>query len=248
MNQTRIIFILVILVIGLVICTVFFANGMYKYYKAYLERGLYPNGNEQRVELKLDSLQTDIIIIGDSRSKHWDISDDWWNSYEVHKMAQSGFTSAQVRVLANNANIEGEVNCVILCMGINDLKAGYFFKQQENAISSTVIDNYEKIAQQFAANNTKIVVCNVFPEGRHGGIRRLIWPSGMQRQIESVNKSLLELCKQKGYLYLDAYGTLMDGRTKTPAKANYYKDFLHLNNEGYEALNKQLKKLLDGEA
>ncbi len=248
MNQTRLIYFLLIVIVGLLACTLFFANGMYKYYKAYLERGLYPNGNIKQSVLQMDSLKQSVVLVGDSRSEHWDVSDDTWSGFQVHKIAQSGFTSSQVRTMLGNVEMNGNADWAVLCMGINDLKASYFLPQQSEVIAATVLDNIKNVAKQLEAHQAQIIICNVFPEGRHGGIRRLVWPSEMQGLIESVNNDIKMLCDKKGYLYLDAYTLMMNGNTTAPAEALFYKDFLHLNKKGYAVLNEQLMKLINGEA
>ncbi len=248
MSQSRIIYFLLIIIVALIVCTLFFANGMFKYYKAYLERGLYPYGNIKQTVMQMDSLQQNILMVGDSRSKHWDVSGDTWSGFKVHKIAQSGFTTAQIKTLSDNAKIKGSADWAVLCMGINDLKASYFLPHQREAIGAAVVGNFEQIARQLEAHQAQIIVCNVFPEGRHGGIRRLVWPSEMQTLIESVNADLQLLCDKKGYLYLDAYSLMMNGKAKAPAEALFYKDFLHLNPKGYAVLNNHLMKLINGEA
>ena len=245
-NSKLISLILFALVIVLLLSSTILAVGMQKYYKAYLNRGLHPLGSDSKhLAVIIPEGKRSIVIVGDSRAQHWNTQGDFWRKWEIFNLGHSGSTSAQTNLIQEKIEVEGIANVVLICVGINDLKALYFFENTKQQITNALVGNIKILANKHALAGSDIIICNVFPEGRNGGIRRLVWASDMQQIIESVNQDLFSVCQQNNYQYLDAYSIVMAGKKSTPAKSEYYKDFLHLNDNGYAVLNDELEKLID---
>ena len=64
-------------------------------------------------------------------------------------------------------------------------------------------------------------------------------------RIQETNKLLGEKVEENHYRYIDMYSKLID--EQGDLAVDYTLDCLHLSDEGYEVITKEIKKIIEGE-
>jgi lysophospholipase L1-like esterase len=75
--------------------------------------------------------------------------------------------------------------------------------------------------------------------------RLLFWNRRIDRAIREVNDCMISYCQENEIMVLDLYSSLLDKRGKT--NNSCYKDFLHLNDDGYKIMNSCLEIFFQNE-
>jgi hypothetical protein len=86
-----------------------------------------------------------------------------------------------------------------------------------------------------------VIVSTIFPTGEVPLQRRLVWSDEIEAAIVDVNSFIRSLTMEKVVIF-DAAALLSDANGKM--KFEYSADELHLNQAGYETLNRELTLLL----
>ena len=91
------------------------------------------------------------------------------------------------------------------------------------------------------ALGSKVLLTTIFPTAEVPLERRLIWSDEVNPAIQEVN-SFIKTLASKQVEVIDSYNLLKGNNDLI--QAQYSRDFLHLNSQGYEALNASLLKQL----
>ncbi len=180
-----------------------------------------------------------VVFYGDSRTVSW--PDPAVPGFTFVNRGIGGETSSQtlLRVDYHLAPLQPDVVIVQTC--INDLKVIPVLPKQSDRIVANCQDNLDRIAARVREMGGTVVLTTVFPTGEVPFYRRPFWSTEVSRAIERVNRHIRSL-KGPGVVVYDSYAALLgaDG-TINP---DYSADLLHLNDAGYEALNRGLQPVL----
>jgi hypothetical protein len=87
-----------------------------------------------------------------------------------------------------------------------------------------------------------VIVTTIFPAGEIPLLRRLVWSEEIDQALEEINEFIRSLAQDQVIVF-DAAEILAD--THGQMKREYRLDELHLNVDGYEALNLELTQIID---
>ena len=192
-----------------------------------------------------------IVFYGDSRAYQWKYLEKD-NSFQFINRGINGQTSSQVlwRFDAHVADLKPKV--IVLQVGINDLRMLPNPPKTRKDIAQNCRNNIAQIIERANSVDAHIIVTTIFPLGQ-GEIPlqlRPFWPSlnEMERSINEVNQYIRSLRDDTASTFsdkiivFDAYSLL---NREDPDKLKYYKDLLHINQQGYKLLNQELKSILN---
>ena len=210
--------------------------------------GIKKYSNKQEAYLPQKSR---VVFYGDSRAYKWKYPEKN-NDFQFINRGINGQTSSQVlwRFDAHIAELKPKV--IILQVGINDLRMLPNPPKTRKDIVQNCQDNIAQIIERANSIDASIIVTTILPLGQ-GEIPlelRPFWSSlnDMERSINEVNQYIRSLRDDTApnfsdkVIVLDAY-SLLDREDRD--KLKYYKDLLHINQEGYKLLNQELKSILN---
>lgn len=186
-----------------------------------------------------DAQNPRLVFFGDSRAASWTPPN--MDGYTFLNRGIGGQTSVQTlqRLDAHIRPLEPDV--VVIQVGINDLKAIALFPERKGDI----IDNCKANIQQIVAESKKlgavVILSTVFPVGEVPWERRPFWSDEIDAAVQEVNGYLFTLADDQVKVF-DTFQVLADSQGLM--LPNYSKDELHLNTEGYIALNRELMRML----
>lgn len=181
-----------------------------------------------------------VVFFGDSRAADWPVPAGL-DSYEFINRGIGAQTSAQVveRFEAHIAPLRPQVIIVQVC--INDLKTIPLFPELRETIVTNCQENIERIIAEAREFKATIILTTIFPLGELPLERRLFWSDEVAETIEEVNHFMATL-QAEDVIVFDAAAVLADDQGKV--QKIYSRDFLHLTEAGYAALNEELAPLL----
>jgi len=189
---------------------------------------------------KLAKAKPVVLFLGDSRAAAWPApaqSDD----FTFVNRGISAQTTAQV-LRRYPYHVQGlEPDTVVLEVGINDLKAIPLFPGQRAAIVAECKANIQQIVALSTGQGARVILATIFPLGRIPPQRRPFWSDEVAPAIAEVNRYLATLASDDVQLF-DA-AAILSNRQGT-VDPRYSHDFLHLNRAGYDALNRELARVL----
>lgn len=198
-----------------------------------LQLSVYPD-----TPVKQPDLQR-IVFFEDSRALSWPAPQLQGSEFLNRGIGDQ--TSEQIR-LRYAAHVQPlKADLVILQLGVNDLKNIPLFPAKRSAIVEQLQRNLQLIVQQAKADGSQVVITTIFPIGKVPLGRRLVWSDEVAPAIRDVNRFISSLAGD-GVQVLDAFGVLQG--TSDLIQANYSRDLLHLNAQGYAALNAALLAVL----
>ncbi|MFZ1387703.1 MAG: SGNH/GDSL hydrolase family protein [Thiolinea sp.] len=198
-----------------------------------LQLSVYPDAPTKQPELQR------MVFFGDSRALSWPAPD--LQGLEFINRGIGDQTSEQIR-LRYTAHVQAlKPDLLILQLGVNDLKNIPLFPEKRAAIVEQLKRNLQWIVQQARADGSRVLITTIFPLGKVPLERRLVWSDEVAPAIREVNSFIPSLAGE-GVQVLDAFSVLQ-GETDL-IQAPYSRDLLHLNAEGYSALNAALKPIL----
>jgi lysophospholipase L1-like esterase len=218
-------------------------SGFFFYRKNYLYYNLLRLDPLEESKIDYKSLATnkdtlDIWLLGDSRIAHW--NKNFFSSIRANivNLGIEGQTSKQVLDRLKSHLEFGKPDWIILEVGINDLKVIGLEKNLANKIEEKCYNNIISIIALCRKNGIKVICCSIFPNGNIELTRRLVWDSSIDTEIVEINKKLINYCKNNNIEYFDAYHILLEKNYKV--KEKFQNGFLHLNDQAYLVLSKQL--------
>lgn len=198
-----------------------------------LQLSVYPDVPTKQPELQ------HIVFFGDSRALSWPAPD--LQGLEFINRGIGDQTSEQIR-LRYTAHVHPlKADLLILQLGVNDLKNIPLFPEKRAAIVEQLKRNLQWIVQQAHADGSRVLITTIFPLGKVPLERRLAWSDEVAPAIREVNSFIPSLTGE-GVQVLDAFSVLQGEADLI--QAQYSRDLLHLNAEGYSALNVALRTVL----
>ena len=177
-------------------------------------------------------------IIGDSRAWHWDKTLLMEKGSGISNLGARGQSSRQVLERFRNDLEISKPDLVIIQVGINDLKC--IGLSPDRNIAKNCSRNIIEILSTCEEHGIEAVYTTIFPVGRPGLARKLVWEKSTEGSIVTVNREIEEFCRQRGFGFFDAHHLLLneEGTGIDPA---WERDFLHLNEAAYVFLSEELR-------
>lgn len=167
-----------------------------------------------------------VVFMGNSITQGWvEKRPDFFKNNPYIGRGISGQTTPQMLVRFRQDVIALLPKVVVILAGTNDI-AG-------NTGPSTlemIMDNLSSMAEIAAANKIKVVLCSVLPAQDYP------WKKGMEPnlKIPQLNEMIKAYCDKKGFIYLDYFSAMNDG--KNGMIAEYTTDGVHCTVKGYELM------------
>ncbi|MFZ6028295.1 MAG: SGNH/GDSL hydrolase family protein [Chloroflexota bacterium] len=180
------------------------------------------------------------VFFGDSRAADWVPPTEMSEMVFVNRGIGAQTTSQvlarfPVHILPLDADV------IVIQVGVNDLKTIPLFPEQKEVIIANCKANIQEIVDLSVQSGTRVVLTTIFPLGRLPLERRPFWSDEVGVAIDDVNSFITTMeSEQVKILDTGKYLANSDGITNT----SYSRDFLHLNDEGYAVLNRELVKIL----
>lgn len=198
-----------------------------------LQLTVYPDSPAKKPELQR------IVFFGDSRALSWPAPE--LQAAEFLNRGIGDQTSEQIRLRYPEHLQPLTADVVILQLGVNDLKTIPLFPEKRATLVEQLKRNLQWIVQQVRKDGSRVIITSIFPLGKVPLERRWLWSEEVAPAIREVNEFIASLAGE-GVQVLDAFSVLQ-GDTDL-IQASYSRDLLHLNTQGYAALNTALRPLL----
>ncbi len=179
-----------------------------------------------------------IVLFGDSRVEMW-APDPPAPGAQLVNRGLGGETTAQALLRLDRDVIALEPDLAIVQYGINDLRAIGVYPERAQELTEACREQLFEIVDRLLARRIRVLVLTVFPT-RNPSIRSLpTWSSQIEPSIRAVNRALLERLPRPGLTVVDSDALLSTGKTPW-LRDELAADDVHLNQRGYEALNRAL--------
>lgn len=196
------------------------------------------NLNKEVTDLKqINKNYTNYLFLGDSITNYYDLD----KYYEGYKVVNSGISGNQTSDILDNLQKRAYVynpSTIFLLIGTND----YIHNKKEDE----TVNNIKEIVDKLNKNlpNAKIYLQSIYPinDTDDQKISKSMVSIRNNTSIKKINSELKKYCNDKNCTYLDMYSLLEDKDGNL--KLEYTKEGLHMSDEGYEVITKELKKYM----
>lgn len=195
----------------------------------------YPLVDTHLVDAKLiDSEKVRVVFFGDSRAYAWPQLGGLI-SFEFINRGISAQTSAQVAGRFARHVLSLQPDVIVLQVGINDLKSISVFPANKSVIIAECKKNIANIVSKALQHNMIVILTTILPYDKHIPFYyQNDWSYVTMDLLIDVNQFLTSLADDKVFI-LDTAEIVAD--EDGYLREEYRKDFLHLNQAGYNALN-----------
>lgn len=180
---------------------------------------------------------TNYLFLGDSITDYYDLD----KYYEGYKVVNSGISGNQTSDILDDLQKRAYVynpSTIFLLIGTND----YIHNKKE----AETVNNIKEIIEKLNKNlpNAKIYLESIYPVNNTDDkkIYKQMVSVRNNASIKKINSELKKYCNDKNCTYLDMYSLLEDKDGNL--KLEYTKEGLHMSDEGYEVITKELKKYM----
>lgn len=187
-----------------------------------------------------DKTSKKYVFLGDSITEFYHLEDYYDDSLQVINSGISGDKTYDILDDLEQRVFKYKPSIVFLQVGTNDLS---------NRTDREIVNNIADITRLIHKNlkDTKIYVESIYPVNNNteGNDIVIDWMVGDRdnERIRSINKEIKKNSKEYGYTYIDFYSVLEDDNKSL--KLEYTVDGLHLSDEGYKAITKEIMKIID---
>jgi len=211
-----------------------------KYYLLLNQSHLDPLGLSAFADIPVNTQPPLIVFFGDSRAAQWPAPSQIENATFLNR-GIGNQTTAQVlgRFQAHVKPLHPQV--IVIQAGINDLKTIPLFPDQKETIIDNCKANLKQIVDLSLAIGAQVIVTTIFPLGRLPVERRPFWSDDVKVAIDEVNSYIESLASDQVTIF-DTGKVLAN--SDGIVYPQYSQDFLHLNTEGYAALNDAIYAVL----
>jgi len=193
--------------------------------------------DKEKVIIEKAWLSENYVFLGDSITEFYDLKDHFKNEPVVNS-GVSGYQTKDLLEKLDEMVYVYNPSKVFILIGTNDLA----FSVKD----TTIINNIKKIANEIKKNrpHTEIYIISIYPVNHSDDekINHKQVDSRSNKLIREINSTLKEFSKEKKYNYIDLYSKLQDDDKEL--HFDYTDDGLHINDEGYEVITKEIKKYL----
>ena len=178
---------------------------------------------------RTSTIDDNFVFLGDSITNGYNL-DEYYPEYPTVKSGVNGYKTQDILNNMNKMVYIYNPSKVFLLIGINDIHSG---KSKEY-----IINNIEKIIDNIKENrkNAKIYVESIYP------VNSKMRSNSKNDFTIEVNKAIKKLCKEKNIVYINIHDLLTDNNGDL--KKKYTTDGLHLSEDGYKVVTKEITKYL----
>lgn len=183
-----------------------------------------------------------VVFFGDSRALEWPAPANTANWQFVNRGVDAQ-TSVQAagRYTQHIATLQPHV--VVVQVGVNDLRLIPLFPEQRSQIIRNAEQHIDQIVAQALASHATVVLSTIFPVGKPSLEQKLTGESAeVITAVREVNQYIRSLANDRVKI-LEA-DRIVGDPTNSIVQVEYRKDFLHINAQGYSALNQELERIL----
>ncbi len=181
-----------------------------------------------------------VVFFGDSRAANWTSPNI--SGYEFINRGISSQTSVQTIQRFSYHVRSLKPNVVVIQVGINDLKTVALFPERRKLIVTNCQANIKRIVEESRNLGAVVIVTTIFPVGEVPLARKPFWSDEIGQTVKETNAYIATLADDKTIVF-DTFSLLADSQGMM--LQNYRADGLHLNNQGYVILNKELVQLIN---
>jgi lysophospholipase L1-like esterase len=188
-----------------------------------------------------------IVFLGDSRAEGWKAPAGLPGT--IINRGAGNQTSIQVLGRFAEDVLPLKPDVIVLQVGVNDLKTIPLFPENKARIIADLEANVQRIIDLSVQNGARVMLTTMFPVGRvplerrlFSLERRLFWSDDVALAVKEINQHWASLASDKVTVF-DTTPILAD--QEGLVNEAYSKDLLHLNANGYEALNPELIRLIN---
>ncbi|WLT33438.1 GDSL-type esterase/lipase family protein [Geothrix sp. PMB-07] len=179
-----------------------------------------------------------VVFLGDSITEAWPLQKSFPGRPFVNR-GISGQTTAQLLLRFRPDVIDLKPQVVFILAGTNDI-AGNTGPVTE----AEILGNLASMGELAQAHGVRPVFCSVLPVHRATPTSLDFWATRPMSRIRALNQGLQQLCKSKGYTYLDAFTPMLDEAGQL--RPDLADDGLHPNEAGYRQLGTLVTAALRG--
>ncbi len=186
---------------------------------------------EQKEEIKVPD---NYLFLGDSITQFYDL-EKYFPNMPVINSGISGNTTTDILKDMRNRVYKYNASKIFVLIGTNDLR--------DERSPEEVITNIKKIIRKIKKNQPQAVIYleSIYPV--NADIDEDMVEGRKNSDIVKINKELKEYAKDNNITYINTYNKLLNEDGKL--KEEYSNDGLHLTDEGYIVVTKELKKYLN---
>jgi len=174
-----------------------------------------------------------ILFYGDSRAADWPPPE--LPQFSFINRGVGGQTSVEALAVVDRALAGLRPRIVVVQIGINDLSVLMFNSEQEQPIVATCKDNIRQLVARLENLNENVVLTTIFPIGDADLF--FFNTAAVIDAVDEVNGTIHSLAGPNIVVF-DAFSILVadDGLVQP----DFALDMLHINRQGYAALNREL--------
>ncbi len=196
------------------------------------------NHNKVKTVVKKEKyVPENIVFLGDSITEYYDL-DKFFPNNKIVNSGVGGNLSHNILDDMYNRVYKYNPSKVFLLIGTNDIRYKKTNKQ--------IVDNTIKIIEGIKENrpDTKIYLESIYPVNKSDDekIQPDLVNIRSNEQISDINKELKKYAQNNDVTYINIYDKLLDEDNEL--KLDYTKEGLHLNDEGYKVVTKEIKKYI----
>lgn len=190
---------------------------------------------------KVDYTKENIVFYGDSITNFYDL-EKFYPDLPVINSGTSGFQTHDLIDLVKERVYIYNPTRVFIMIGTNDIAF-------TDLTDEEIVANTMKVCKLIHKNrpNTKIYVESLYPINGDDSDNDIVNTSMVGKRTnertKNVNKLLKEKCKENDVTYINLYDKLLD--EDGDLKVEYSTDGLHISDEGYEVITKELMKYIE---
>lgn len=182
-----------------------------------------------------------VVFFGDSRAQNWPQPHGLPAGAQIVNRGIGRQTTAQVLERFDRHVAPLHPKLVVVEVGVNDLTKIAVLPERRDAIVATCEKNIDEIVARSRRLGARVILTTIFPIGVVPLYRRPFWSNSVDEAIGEVNAHLRGLA-DADVSVLDSAPILVDDHGVVRRELSL--DFLHLNDAGYEALDRALVPLV----
>lgn len=197
---------------------------------------------ESKRNIKIADKSQNYLFLGDSITDFYKLEDYYPKDLPVVNSGISGNKTYDILNDMENRVYKYNPTKVFLLIGTNDLS-----ERTDPEIVNNIADIVKKIHEH--RKNAQVYVESIYPVNNktEGNDIVLDWMVGTRdnKRIIKLNKMIRENSKEYDYTYLDFHSLLKD--EDGLLKLEYTIDGLHISDEGYKLITKEIMKIINNE-
>jgi hypothetical protein len=183
-----------------------------------------------------------VAIYGDSRALMWRTTALPAN-YRLLNAGHGGQTSRQLLLQLEGAGAVRTTWSVVQT-GINDLHPLGALPAHREAIVAGLARNLAAVTDKLLERSDFVVVTTILPPARVPLLRRIFWDQDTLACIAAANAVIRQLGSRSRVFVLDASAALSDPSAYLDPRYADRDFFLHINEQGYAVLNRELSRIV----